>query len=139
MRREGASSDVRTDVRADGTPTATRRSSRAASSSAVRHGFAGSTVTSTRHVFDSEGHFLTHFNVSGFSAETTADHPPGAAGADRDRPDRPGSHRRRTNNKDPESLGREGEVPWLAEQSTAMGAHGRRWRPGRGFSARDQR
>lgn len=96
-------------------------------------------VTSTRHVFDSEGHFLTHFNVSGLSADTTADlilagSAPGQTTSGRI------AHGVGigvvTNNKDPENQGRvKVKFPWLAEQSESDWARlaAPMAGPGRGF------
>lgn len=82
-------------------------------------------VTSSRHVFDTEGHFLTHFNVSGLSAETTADL---ILQSPANRQPAPGRIFGIvvgivSNNKDPENLGRvKVRFPWLADEAESWWA-----------------
>jgi uncharacterized protein involved in type VI secretion and phage assembly len=96
-------------------------------------------VTSTRHVFDSEGHFLTHFNISGFSAETTADLILQGASAGRTTTDRKVHGIAMavvTNNKDTENLGRvKVKYPWMGDNEESDWARfaAPMAGPGRGF------
>jgi phage protein D/phage baseplate assembly protein gpV len=78
-------------------------------------------VTSVRHRFDAEGHFLSNFAITGFSAGTTADLL--LEGAEQGKP---GTGRIAhglavgivTNNRDPEDQGRvKVRFPWLADDT----------------------